>query len=94
MFIFSFKALTSCQFEIFKIPTHRHYVENSENLDFATSIALKLKINITSRLSMADNPYLDPFQGDQRSFGQRPRPCTRVPDCFEKWEGLKIRQKI
>ncbi len=34
---------------------------NFENLDFATSIALKLKINSITRLSMADYPYLDSF---------------------------------
>jgi hypothetical protein len=30
------------------------------NLDLMTTITLKLKINITTRLSVADYPYLDP----------------------------------
>jgi hypothetical protein len=34
---------------------------NFENLYFVTSIALKLKINITTLLSVADYSYLDPF---------------------------------
>jgi hypothetical protein len=70
IFIFSFKAIEVTKSRFSKFQHSGGELGFFKNLDFVTSIALKLKINITTRLSMVDYLYLDPFYSGQMSYSQ------------------------